>query len=43
MSQVLEISPLYFLCVLCVAFEVTDSNKQEKAQMIQRVSSVVDI
>ena len=43
MSRVLDIFSLYFLCVLCVAFEVTDNNKQETAQMIQRVSSEVDI
>ena len=43
MSRVLDIVPLYFLCALCVAFEVTDNNKQETVQMIQRVSSVVDI
>ena len=43
MSRLLDIFPLYFLCVLCVAFEVTDNNKQEAAQVIQRVSSIVDI
>ena len=43
MSRVLHIFPLYFLCVSCVAFEITDNNKQETAQMFQRVSSVVDI